>query len=68
MGRTERTTQARGFTMKKFLEHAAEAVLFAGFTIGLGVVLCMFWEWSLVWSPVVGPIALFGLLKAARAF
>lgn len=54
--------------MKKFLEHAAEAVLFAGFTIGLGVVLCMFWEWSLVWSPVVGPIALFGLLKAARAF
>ena len=54
--------------MKKFLEHAAEAVLFAGFTIGLGVVLCSFWGWPLLLSPVVGPVALLGLLKAARAF
>lgn len=53
--------------MRKFLKHAAEAAGFAFFTIGLGVLLCLFWGWSLSWSPVVGPIALYGLLKAGRA-
>lgn len=54
--------------MRKFLNHAGEAIAFVAFTVGLGVLLCLFWEWSLAWSPVVGPVALLGLLKAARAF
>lgn len=53
---------------KKIAKHVAEAALFGAFVVGLGVLVCGTAGISIVWSPLLGPVALAGLLAVAEQF
>lgn len=51
---------------KKIAKHVAEITLAVAFVVGLGVLVCGTAGISLMWSPVLGPVALVGLLAVGE--
>lgn len=48
----------------KTLQHIGEAALFGAFVVGLGMLICLFIDASLAWSPLFGALGVVGLVRA----